>query len=321
VLDARIVNRVILILSALLGALAGIHEIAPKLVDIGALSSVRTPLWLVLVVVALLMAAIYGLYLSLWIESQNGKNLKDNISRLEQENRIYVRDLQRDIITGIPNQRCLEAELDSLFSKPFSYNSRQLIMIDLDNFRVINNRLNYDVGDKVIRYIAQRMYQNMRRNEFAYKRPMTPELTVEELWRRNLPEIDAISLRKSSEHQSDPIYSFAGLDKEDSQGIFRKYSGGDEFIFIITGTQEDAIGFVRRLGTDFSTKYADDIKKMVGDVWNIGFHAGIYTLPPADLHGGTPHDHTIDGLRNVQRCLGNAKRPEHESNFYCASLE
>jgi diguanylate cyclase (GGDEF)-like protein len=91
----------------------------------------------------------------------------------------------------------------------FSKNNEemQLIFIDLKNFRQININFGYLKADDLLRHIAQTIYKRMRRNEEMYKGPI-----------------------------DDP-----------KSNMYRVYSGGDEFVFVIFGDQAEAIGFANRL--------------------------------------------------------------------------
>lgn len=79
-------------------------------------------------------------------------------------------------------------------------------MLDLDGFGAVNKNFGYEAGDIVIRTIAQVINGSIRRNEFMY---------------RKLSEIDQRA------------------------EVYRRHTGGDEFLFLLRGTEKDALYFLR----------------------------------------------------------------------------
>jgi diguanylate cyclase (GGDEF)-like protein len=85
-------------------------------------------------------------------------------SELEQNRSLY----QLDTLTGIPNsvgfheaaQR--EIERSKRLNRPFS-----LGYLDVDNFKLLNNKLGHTVGDQVIREIAKNIQVNLRKSDLV----------------------------------------------------------------------------------------------------------------------------------------------------------
>ena len=67
----------------------------------------------------------------------------------------------KDPLTGVYNRRYLrieeEAKRHSRFGEPMS-----LVMLDLDNFKLVNDRLGHSAGDDVLREVAQVLTRNAR---------------------------------------------------------------------------------------------------------------------------------------------------------------
>jgi diguanylate cyclase (GGDEF)-like protein len=74
--------------------------------------------------------------------------LVQDLSNLAQSRR----EAMTDELTGIPNRRALLAALDEALQ---SANSTTLLIIDLDRFKLINDRYGHEAGDEVLRHLAQ----------------------------------------------------------------------------------------------------------------------------------------------------------------------
>ena len=65
---------------------------------------------------------------------------------------------------------------------------RQMIIIDLDNFRDINGAYGYEKGDRVIKDFARSIFNAMRRDEHIYKNLIRGEndapIKIEDRWER-----------------------------------------------------------------------------------------------------------------------------------------
>lgn len=150
-----------------------------------------------------------------------------------------------DDITGIPNQDKFEIDINDRPRELF-----HMIFIDLDGFSKINKKKGFQVGDKIIRTIAQDLSTKMRRDEEIYKREVKQE-------------------------------------KSFVKRIYRKYRGGDEFIFLIKGDQYEAVGFITR-----AQKQLEDLVFEYN--YKIRFHGAVVKLHPNDKY-----EHTIKKLQKA----------------------
>ena len=119
-----------------------------------------------------------------------------------------------------------------------------LILIDLDGFGSINKKHGFQNGDKVIRTIAQEVLVKMRRDEEIYKRN----------------------------------YKLSG---NFVKRFYRKYTGGDEFIFLIKGEQFEALGFLTRMQKQLLDL---NLEKQIELDYKVKFHAAIVSLYPNDTY-------------------------------------
>jgi GGDEF domain-containing protein len=121
-----------------------------------------------------------------------------------------------------------------------------MIIIDLDNFRDINRTYGYEKGDRVIKDFARSIFNTMRRDEHIYKNLIRGEndapIKIEERWER----------------------------------IYRKYTGGDEFLLTINGDQLEALGLLVRLARDLLPQINKRISEFIlGSEATLSFHAGM----------------------------------------------
>jgi diguanylate cyclase (GGDEF)-like protein len=197
-------------------------------------------------------------------EEDNRKNklLLENSKRL-----IYDINIERhtDVITGIPNQAMFKEDVERITESIRQGELYQIILIDIDNFGSINKEYGYFKGDELIRSIARELYYSMRRNETIYKN------------------------------------KFISNEEPLTDNVYRKYNGGDEFIIIIKGVQDEAVGFLTRLHRQLKN-FSEKTTEIIPKKFEIEFHAGIAPLfanDKADL-----------ALARVEECFRIAKRKE-----------
>ncbi|MEO9340419.1 sensor domain-containing diguanylate cyclase [Mesorhizobium sp. SB112] len=72
-----------------------------------------------------------------------------------------------DVLTGLPNRRQLQERwLDEMqTADPFRISS--LLLIDLDGFKAINDRLGHDAGDAALVAVADRLRESVRAGDFV----------------------------------------------------------------------------------------------------------------------------------------------------------
>jgi diguanylate cyclase (GGDEF)-like protein len=74
---------------------------------------------------------------------------------------------RRDSLTTLPNRRALDERLDEAISQSkISNRSFSVIMMDLDGFKAVNDTYGHEVGDDVLRQVAENLIQSLRSTDF-----------------------------------------------------------------------------------------------------------------------------------------------------------
>ena len=94
------------------------------------------------------------------------KEIADDISyaitMLENKEKLeYISSF--DLATQLPNRHFLKERIDlAIYSAHYTKEAFALILIDIDQFKLINNTFGYGFGDKVILYVAEHLKQLIR---------------------------------------------------------------------------------------------------------------------------------------------------------------
>lgn len=85
---------------------------------------------------------------------------------LRKSQQRLVHMAHHDVLTGLPNRSLLNDRLNQAILYAQRYNRCvTLVFIDLDNFKTINDSLGHDVGDELLKQIAERMQRTVRRTD------------------------------------------------------------------------------------------------------------------------------------------------------------
>lgn len=75
---------------------------------------------------------------------------------------------REDSLTGLPNRRCIDERLAQVLAESKrSGESFAVIMADINDFKLVNDRLGHSAGDKLLSEIAARLHDAVREADFA----------------------------------------------------------------------------------------------------------------------------------------------------------
>lgn len=110
---------------------------------------------------------------------QTKKDLKEEIVALKKQISSLKKLAYKDHLTGLLNRRYFEESIQLLISqylnnrskltprRGFIVNSLSLVIIDIDNFKKINDKYGHPVGDDVIKHLARLIKKGTRRNDLV----------------------------------------------------------------------------------------------------------------------------------------------------------
>jgi len=94
------------------------------------------------------------------------QELEDTISKLEQEKRTFEEMAYTDPLTGLSNRRFFLREANRMLEFAKRYKEPlALMMLDIDNFKRINDEYGHDVGDLVLKELARVIKENIRSSD------------------------------------------------------------------------------------------------------------------------------------------------------------
>ncbi|MEJ2291726.1 MAG: EAL domain-containing protein [Deinococcales bacterium] len=92
--------------------------------------------------------------------------LKEAYARARTERHLAQRFARQDLLTGLPNRRALEADLEALIEANDDARAA-VLFLDLDGFKVINDTLGHEAGDTLLKLVAERLAGAMREGDLV----------------------------------------------------------------------------------------------------------------------------------------------------------
>jgi diguanylate cyclase (GGDEF)-like protein len=132
------------------------------LTRLGVATPVLAPLQEILALVLLiLLAAMVVIYARL----MRSENLRLATERLQSQEKIKHLAYHDDL-TGLPNRRLLADRMTQALSRGRRYNWHlAVLVVDVDNFKAVNDTLGHDAGDSILRQLAGRLRRSIREND------------------------------------------------------------------------------------------------------------------------------------------------------------
>ncbi|MDD2830033.1 MAG: diguanylate cyclase [Sulfuricurvum sp.] len=106
---------------------------------------------------------------------------KDEVGKLskafgEMMSQIHKRDLSMqqlayyDRVSGIANRHYFEERIVQAVGNAERYGTVcYLLMIDLDDFKIVNDSMGHDVGDMLLRHVSESIIHTLRQNDFIFR--------------------------------------------------------------------------------------------------------------------------------------------------------
>lgn len=102
------------------------------------------------------------------IQSDMNDRLIETSQKLKEANRVIEQLSQSDALTGIHNRRFFDQQLMRDMKQSVRYrNDLSLCLLDIDNFKFVNDTMGHQVGDQVLKRLAQIIVNNLRETDWV----------------------------------------------------------------------------------------------------------------------------------------------------------
>ena len=131
-----------------------------------------------------------------------------------------------DVLTGLPNRQSFGLRLESRLGQLDPAATITLLQLDLDSFSVINDGLGYEVGDRLLALVAQRLRLVFEQERVLIARVASDEFAVLIEDSPGTPDVATLAAMVNGE-LAEPVYlDKVGLAVSASIGIVRRPAGG-----------------------------------------------------------------------------------------------
>jgi diguanylate cyclase (GGDEF)-like protein/PAS domain S-box-containing protein len=99
------------------------------------------------------------------IAGQLGGQIGQHIARRETERRLQF-VVSHDPLTGLPNRTIFSQRLGQALAQAARYDHKvALLFIDLDRFKIVNDTMGHEAGDRLLREVAERLRDSLREGD------------------------------------------------------------------------------------------------------------------------------------------------------------
>ncbi|MCC6533761.1 MAG: EAL domain-containing protein [Burkholderiales bacterium] len=99
------------------------------------------------------------------IAAQLGGLLGQHIARRETERRLQF-VVSHDPLTGLPNRTIFSQRLSQALAQAARYDHKvALLFVDLDRFKIVNDTMGHEAGDRLLREVADRLRESLREGD------------------------------------------------------------------------------------------------------------------------------------------------------------
>lgn len=109
---------------------------------------------------------VQGLIIDVTEQKRQEEALREANDRIQEQNRLLARLARTDALTGLLNRRAMQEQLERelrLFSRGRSAFS--ILLIDLDEFKEVNDRHGHRAGDRVLMHLAEALSDQLRASD------------------------------------------------------------------------------------------------------------------------------------------------------------
>ena len=109
---------------------------------------------------------VQGLIIDVTEQKRQEEQLREANERIQEQNRLLARLARTDALTGLLNRRAMQEQLERelrLFSRGRSAFS--VLLIDLDEFKEVNDLHGHRAGDRVLMHLAETLSEQLRTSD------------------------------------------------------------------------------------------------------------------------------------------------------------
>ena len=112
------------------------------------------------------MELVQGLIMDVTERKQQEHDLQEANERIQEQNRLLARLARTDVLTGLLNRRAMQEQLErELRLMTRGRGVFSVLLIDLDNFKAVNDDHGHRAGDRVLMHLAEHLSEHLRASD------------------------------------------------------------------------------------------------------------------------------------------------------------